>query len=218
MSPEKRSPAIVAELGRPETPEETAARKAQNSRNHRDRQTINNLIYALIATLAVVLVIVLIVPRATPNATKPVNYSSIAEAGRGAEPNNLVNPKLPHGFTSNSAELKTKTSDGVDTWYIGLITPSQQYIGINQGFNANATWLSDQVNQSLASGTTTIDGVQWTIYNNRDSGRDNGNVDYALTAQSGRSTYVVAGTADDSEFDTVARALGPDILANGASR
>jgi hypothetical protein len=62
MAAEKnRQPRIVAELGRPETPEETAARKAENSRKHRENQTLRNLVFALLSSLAVVLVLVLVV-------------------------------------------------------------------------------------------------------------------------------------------------------------
>ena len=58
MSRPSRESRVVAELGRPETAEETAARKAENSRNHRSRQTVNNLVYSLLATLGIVVVIV----------------------------------------------------------------------------------------------------------------------------------------------------------------
>ena len=54
---------VVAELGRPETPSETAARKAESSRVYRSSQTFRNLIAALLASVAVVLVIAFAVPR-----------------------------------------------------------------------------------------------------------------------------------------------------------
>ena len=57
---------IVAELGRPETPEETANRKAERSRLHRSNQTALNLVAALIVCLVVVLLIVLVVVRPDP--------------------------------------------------------------------------------------------------------------------------------------------------------
>lgn len=207
MSKNRSEPAIVAELGRPETPEETAARKAQDSRNHRTRQTVNNLVFSLLATLAIVVVIVLIVPRGAPVTAPPVDYAAIARVAQGSEPDPLVSPKLSKEWTSNSAVLHTKTADGIDDWYIGLISPEKQYVGITQGFDANASWLADQVNRSLASGTTVIDGVQWTIYDNRNASTDQGNVKYALTTESARSTFVVFGTADPKEIDTVAGAV-----------
>jgi hypothetical protein len=48
-----QSPRIVAELGRAETPDETAARKAESSRVYRASQNTRNLVAALIVTIAV---------------------------------------------------------------------------------------------------------------------------------------------------------------------
>lgn len=215
-----RPPAVVAELGRPETPEETATRKAVDSRNHRTRQTVNNLVLSLIATLALVVAIVLVVPHDQEPATQNVDYAQIAAGAKGAEPDPLVSPKLPVSWQSNAAELRTKTADGIDAWYIGLITPAHQYIGITQGFKTNPTWLAAQLENSLASTTVTIDAVTWTVYDNRGSDTNHGNVDYALTTDAGASTYLVFGTATNAEFGTVARALAGQITANarGAAR
>ncbi|MGA0566585.1 DUF4245 domain-containing protein [Rathayibacter sp. KR2-224] len=210
---------VVAELGRPETAEETARRKAQTSTDHRRRQTVNNLVYSLLATLALVVVIVLMVPRPTPDAIKSVDYIKIAQQGEGTEPDALLTPKLSKDWTSNSAQLRQQTGDGVDEWYIGLITPSQQYIGLVQGFKANGTWLSDQVSHSEAVGSTSVDGVKWSIYDNRDTSRDVGDVKYALSASEGDSTVVLYGTADTAEFtqlaDAVSRQLASDTKDHG---
>ncbi len=94
MSPSKRPPAVVAELGRPETPEETAERKAENSRNHRNRQTVNNLVLSLIATVAVVALIVLFVPRGqTPSA--PVRrLQEHRRAGEGGRARSSADPGI----------------------------------------------------------------------------------------------------------------------------
>ena len=218
MSPSKRPPAVVAELGRPETPEETAERKAQNSRNHRNRQTVNNLVLSLIATVGLVALIVLFVPRGQPQSAPAVDYKTIASQAHGAEPDTLLTPQLPSGWTSNAAELRTKTPDGVDAWYIGLVTPAKEYIGIMQGFKANDSWLATQVNRTLVSSTETICGLQWDVYDNRNSGQDNGNVDYALSTKAGSSTLVVFGTAQDSEFDTVTHSLCSQLGTLGAAR
>ncbi len=218
MSPSKRSPAVVAELGRPETPEETAERKAQNSRNHRTRQTVNNLVLSLVATVALVALIVIFVPRGQPPSTPAVDYATMAAQAQGAEPDPLVTPKLPTGWTSNAAELRTRTPDGVDAWYIGLITPAKEYIGVMQGFKANDSWLATQVDRTLVSSTKTICGLQWDVYDNRNSGQHNGNVDYALATKAGSSTVVVFGTAQNPEFDTVANALCDQLTTLGAAR
>ena len=212
MSPRNRPPAVVAELGRPETPEETAARKAATSANHRNRQTVNNLVYSLIATVALVAIIVLVVPRGNPNPNiHAVDYRSVAAQAQGSEPDRLLVPSLPHGWTSNSAELRTRTADGVDEWYVGLLTPKGQFIGITQGFKANDSWVANQVNKTMIKGTRDIDGVRWDVYDNRTSTTDNGNVAYALVTTAAHSSVVVFGTAGDDEFRTVAAALARQL-------
>jgi hypothetical protein len=216
MSPRTKPPAVVAELGRPETPEETAARKAQNSANHRNRQTVNNLVYSLLATLALVVVIVLAVPRGNPTADAPaVDYATIAQEAQGSEPDRLLVPKLPAGWKANNAELRTKTADKVDYWYIGLLTPKGEYIGITQGFDANESWVAEQVNRTMIKGTRDVSGVTWDVYDNRTSNSDSGNVAYALSTEAGRSSIIVFGTADDAEFDTVAATLAGQITQLG---
>ena len=52
-------PRIVAELGRPETPQETADRKAASSARYRSSKTFRNLVAALLITIAVVAVVYL---------------------------------------------------------------------------------------------------------------------------------------------------------------
>ncbi|GAA1438512.1 DUF4245 domain-containing protein [Leifsonia poae] len=218
MTPRTKPPAVVAELGRPETPEETAARKAENSANHRNRQTVNNLVFSLLATVGLVIIIVLAVPRGTPvDVSAPVPYQSIAAEAQGSEPDRLLVPDLPSPWKSNNAELRTKTPDNVDSWYIGLLTPKKQFIGITQGFDANDTWVASQVNKTMIKGTTTIDGVTWDVYDNRDSGNDNGNVDFAYVTHAGKSSIIVFGSAENDEFHTVASALAPQIRQLGGS-
>ncbi|TYL50312.1 DUF4245 domain-containing protein [Agromyces mariniharenae] len=209
----QRPPREVAELGRPETPEETAARKAENSRLHRQRQTVLNLVLALGASLLVVLVIVLIVPRSDTALERDVDVAPIAEQAQVAIDDQLAVPELPEGWRTNAAELRTSQVDEVIAWYVGYLTPSDEYIGMYQGFEANPTWVAGLLARTLATGTTTIDGVEWTVYDNRDTGDDVGNAEYGLTTEAGDSTFVLLGTGTPEEFETLATALTPTIDA-----
>jgi hypothetical protein len=212
MSDNRPAGRVVAELGRPETPAETAARKAESSRLHRQRQTVNNLVYSLIATLGIVIVIVLMVPRNDPGTVgKPVNWKSVASQGAGAEPDPLLSPDLPKGWSANAAELRTGAATGIDDWHIGFITPDKQYVGLDQGFKADDTWAVTELDSVRATGTTTIDGVKWVVYDNRAGQSDSKNVTYGLVATHGSSTVVLAGTAAAKDFDTVARALAGQL-------
>lgn len=204
----KNNRPIVAELGRPETPEETAARKAETSRAHRSNQTTLNLLAALVACLGVVLLIVLVVVRPDPAPQEPIDYAAIAEQAQPTVDEPLVRPSLPEGWSANSAKMQTAA--GVTSWYIGLITPSTQFIGVRQGIDANATWLANQLEFSQSSGAITIDGVTWQLYDNRDRD-DPGNFAYVMTAEHEASTVVLFGTAPDSEFETLAASVSADL-------
>ncbi len=85
--------------------------------------------------------------------------------------------------------------------------PDRQYIGLQQGIEANASWVSNQLDQKPATGDRTIDGTKWTVYDRRDEGRDAGNHAYSLVTTFGSNTIVLSGTADDRSFTTVARAV-----------
>jgi len=209
----ERPPRVVAELGRPETPEETAARKAENSLKHRQRQTLKNLVLALGASLLVVLIIVLLVPRSDAPLDRDVDVRSIAEQAQIASDDPLAVPTLPEGWRANAAELRTSAVDDVTAWYVGYLTPSDEYLGMYQGIDANPTWVAGLLARTPATGTTTIDGVEWTVYDNRESGVDVGNAKYGLTTEAGDSTFVLLGTATLDEFETLATALVPTIRA-----
>ena len=212
MSDNRPAGRVVAELGRPETPAETAARKAESSRLHRQRQTVNNLVYSLLATLGIVLVIVLMVPRGNPGTVgKPVDWKSVASQGTGTEPDPLLSPDLPKGWSANAAELRTGGAAGIDDWHIGFIAPDKQYIGLDQGFKADDTWAVTELDSIRATGSKTIDGVKWVVYDNRSGQSSSDNVTYGLVTTHGSSTVVLAGTAAPTYFDTVARALAPQL-------
>ncbi|CAN5279769.1 hypothetical protein BH09ACT6_BH09ACT6_20990 [soil metagenome] len=212
----QKPPRVVAELGRPETLEETQARKAEQSRKYRANKTINNLWLSLLVCVGLVIVIVLLVPRDDTSHLQAVDYRAVATSAQAAFPVPVAVPDLPATWTSNAAELRTGT-DKVTSWYIGLVTPSKNYIGLTQAVNVTDGWFADQVKDSPAAGTTTLNGVEWTIYDNRTTARAVGNVKYALTTQSGASTYVVFGDASDAEIAQVASSIGGNVTSQPAT-
>lgn len=220
MTPQQKPPRVVAELGRPETPQETAARKAEDSRRYRSRKTVSNLVYALLATLALVLIIVLVVPRSDTSLLPDVDYHSAAAHAQEARDEVILDPVLPEGWTSNSATLSVVDEPSISDWYIGLLTPDEQFIGIRQGFDANATWQAQQLEGALADTTVTIDDVTWTVYDNRDAqGPDDpGNIEYALATEAGTSTILIYGTATVDDFHTVAEAVADQVVANETAK
>lgn len=208
-----KPPRVVAELGRPETPEETAARKAENSRLYRARKTPNNLVLSLIVCVAVAFVIFLAVPRGDMNFDNTVDWKALSETAQTGVPETLASPDLPDGWRSNTAVYRSNAADDVDVWFIGFLTPSDEFIGMSQAFDANDTWVATELKNTIATGSVTIDGVDWTVYDNRASTDDLGNARYALVTTSGESTWVLAGTGTPSEFQTLAESLTPTITA-----
>jgi hypothetical protein len=208
-SPNVGSGRIVAELGRPETPEETAARKAENSRAHRANQTTRNLILALLASLALVLFIVLVVVRPSGDLVKSVNYLTVASQAQSTVTETLAAPPLPKGWTSNDAELKSDAGKTV-TWYVGLITPKQQFIAIEQGIATSDTWFGSLLGKAQPTGHVTIAGVRWTIYDQRGMSGV-GNFPYSLAATIGQSHFVLHGSAGNAEFRVLATAMAKEL-------
>jgi len=195
---------VVAELGRPETPEETAARKAATSRRHRANQTLLNLVVALIGSLALVLLIVTVVVRPAPAPAESVDYPAIAAQAQVETDEPLLSPVLPPGWSANDARFQT--TQQVPTWYIGFLTPGEQYIGLDQGIGANPTWQAALLDEARETGSVSFEGVEWTVFDQRDAS-DPGNFAYSLATVHGDSTVLLHGTASDEEFALLATAI-----------
>ncbi|WP_166784147.1 DUF4245 domain-containing protein [Cryobacterium suzukii] len=216
MSRAPKPPRVVAELGRPETPQETADRLAENSRKYRSHKTVNNLVLSLLVTVGAVLVLVLLVPRNDNPITRDIDYASIAAQIQPVVDHALASPELPDGWSANDAEWRAGTNGQVPSWYIGLLTPDNQFIGFNQAFDANPTWLAQKLPDSPVVDTVSIAGVTWDVYRNSAPAADRGNFDYALVTTAGTSTYLLIGTAPTGDFETLATALAANVAENGA--
>lgn len=204
---------IVAELGRAETAQEIADRKATASAAHRSNQTLLNLVIALAASLVVVFIIVVVVVRPDQSGpAKAVDWVSVAKDAQQSVSTKLVVPKLPTTWSANRAELidATSASDRIASWQIGFLTPSTQYIGLVQGIKADASWVSTQLQQKTSTGDATFGGFRWQVYDHRTDDHP-GNLAYALVTTVGDSTVVLAGTGSDAEFQTLATEISGEL-------
>lgn len=205
----EKQPAVVAELGRPETPEETAARKAESSRKHRANQSTVNLLLSLAASLGIVLILVLIVVRPAPPAPDPVDYMAIAEQAQPDAADALIAPALPPGWTANRASLESAPG-GTLNWYVGFLTPEREFIALEQGLGLSEAWLPALVGSAEPSGSVQIAGIEWQVYDRRESS-DTGNFAYSLYAEENESQFLLHGSAGDAEFQTLASAVAAEI-------
>ncbi|WP_425836635.1 DUF4245 family protein [Microbacterium sp. PA5] len=195
-------PRIVAELGRPETPDETAARKAESSRVYRSSQTFRNLIAALIATVAVVAVVYFGVPRGTPPQQPPVDVSAAAAEVSASLGRTVIVPETPGSWRANAARVE----DGA--WTV-VYAPRTGFVRIAQGFDAPDTWTSTLLGGFAPTGATSVDGIEWDVY---DLPGDDG-IRYALTTDAGPDTIVVYGSMSAETAETAASGLTAQIRA-----
>jgi hypothetical protein len=203
---------IVAELGRPETPQETAERKARDRVIRRSRQNFRNLIGSLVICLAAVVLIVLLVPRGDGVQQPAIDVASVAKQYGDTAGQPLVAPKVPASWKSNAAELRG--SGDRSSWYVGYVIDGTGYAGLTEGLPGDSTLLATALDDAKSTGTTTIGGLPWRVYDRRDLGSDAGNVAYGLATRIGSVVVAVYGTAPVSEV----RSLAAGVAADAASR
>ena len=217
MSESSRPPRVVAELGRPETPEETAERKARDSRLYRQRKTLNNLVLSLIVSLGMVVVIVLAVPRGNYSPERSVDVAALAEAAQPSASMPLAVPALDNSWKATQAEIRTTSTEKVTYWYVGYIAPDTQFAAFKEALGANPTWVAAQLENRTATGAKTRAGVTWTVYDYSTLSADNTNARLGLTTEVDGLTYIVYGTADSAHIWQLADALAAQITANAAA-
>ncbi|MFT4258832.1 DUF4245 family protein [Microbacterium sp.] len=202
---------IVAELGRPETPEETAARKAASSRAYQSSQNVRSLIAALIVTLAVLVVIVFAVPRGEPASAPHIDVAAIAADVESTMDRPVVVPDLDDGFWRvNAAEL---TSGNPVVWDV-TIAPSGEdergFIKLSQAFDADSSWAPQRLNGVAATDTITIAGREWDVYRTGDKG-DEQNITYAIGTQAGPDYVLLRGSRSAESTGDVAEDLSAQL-------
>ncbi|MGP3536241.1 DUF4245 family protein [Microbacterium sp. RD1] len=199
---------VVAELGRPETPDETAARKAESSRVYRASQNFRSLIAALIVTLVVVAVIVFGVPRGEPAERPRIDVAAEATALSETLARPVLIADVPEDWGVNVASFE---SEAVDAWTVGYVpTGSKGFLRVAQGFDADEAWTAELVAGNRSVGTATIDGIAWDEYRIADPA-DAGNVSYALATTAGADRIVIYGSSSPETAALVAEAMADGI-------
>lgn len=196
-------PRIVAELGRPETPEETAARKAAASQRYRSSKTFRNLIAALLVCLAIVAVVYLGVPRGTPEDIPEADVTAAAVDAAETAGHGVVVPVAPEDWRANSAQVEG------GQWRV-VFAPDRGFVEVTQAFDPPEGWVSRQLGGYAATGSSTIDGIEWEVYD-LPSAIDA--IDYALATSIG-DDEVLIGLAEGTEREAaelVAEGLGDQI-------
>lgn len=204
-----KAPREVAGLGRPETPDEKLARIAQSRAERRSRQTIKNLVWSMLASLGVVVLLVLVVARPDDNLVQPVEWTSVAEKATVDLSASVVQPALPEGWSANRAEVTNEPGTG-GVWSLGLITDDRAYVFLDQGFQADASWVAGRTQLSRPTGdvTLTLPGGSAVLLEEYDRQEvdPGGNYAYLLVLTLEDSTIVLGGS-DAESVTELARAV-----------
>lgn len=203
---------IVAELGRPETPEETAARKAASSKAYRSSQTMRSLIAALLVTVAVVAVIIFAVPRGEPTNAKTIDLAGIAADVESTMGSPVIVPELGDFWRVNAAGL---TSGATVVWDVTLAPADEDergYIRLAQAFDADSSWAPQRLNGIAPTDTVSIDGLDWDVYQPGGAGAEQ-NITYAIGTQAGDDYLLLYGARSAASTAELAESLVPQIRA-----
>lgn len=207
-----KQPPIVAELGRPETPDETAARKAASSKAYRGSQTVRNLVAALLVTVAVVAVIIFAVPRGEPVKTEEIDVAGIAAGVESTMESPAIVPELDDFWRVNAAELQ---SGATVVWEITLAPAADDergFIKVAQAFDADSSWAPQRLNGNAPTDEVRIGGLDWDVYTLGDAGA-NANVSYAIGTQAGDDYVLLYGSRSAASTADLAESLVPQIRA-----
>ena len=207
-----KQPPIVAELGRPETPDETAARKAASSKAYRGSQTVRNLVAALLVTVAVVAVIIFAVPRGEPVKADEIDVAGIAAGVESTMDSPAIIPELDDFWRVNAAELQ---SGATVVWEITLAPAADDergFIKVAQAFDADSSWAPQRLNGNAPTDEVRIGGLDWDVYKLGDAGA-NANVSYAIGTQAGNDYVLLYGSRSAASTADLAESLVPQIRA-----
>lgn len=176
---------------------------SDSAAKHRAKQTVNNLLLSLLATSGLVLVLVLIVPRDDSSRHQPVDFVSVASSTEAATSNNVFTPTLPDDWWANAARWSPGT-DGVDTWYLGLVGGQNQFVSVKQAFNYNATWLALETAGYLPDTASSDSNPKWLKLTKLEDVKGDPTIwVYELPNQ----VFILKGTATASEFSTFANQI-----------
>ncbi|GAA5150535.1 hypothetical protein GCM10025768_15650 [Microbacterium pseudoresistens] len=206
----RESAPIVAELGRPETAEETAGRKAAASAAYRSSQTFRSLIAALIVTVGLVAIIVFIVPRGEPATPASVDVAAAAANVESSLDRAAIVPDLGDEWRANGAVLE---GGSPSVWTVTLAPAAEDergFVRLAQAFDAEASWAATQLKGASPTGTVNIDGRDWDEYSISHPDQT-GNISYAIGIQAGADYILLAGSRSATSTAQFAATLTAQI-------
>lgn len=182
------------------------------ARERRNRQNVFTLIGALLASFGIVLVLVVLTVRPDPISRSEVDWSTLASNASSSIP--LADPRFTDADGDWWANRADYSGGSAGEWYIGLISPTNQFVSIQQ-FTAEVSPDVAEVLNDVEPTPVTLMGTVWNRYD-RSTLDDPGNFRTLYTVElSVGGILVVSGTADAAEMELVAQraldSISPEI-------
>ncbi len=165
-------------------------------------QTVGDMARSIVVVLAAVAVILIITHRASPDPIRDVNITEPLIVAKMSAGFPVLVPQRQDGYRLTSARWEN-SKPGV--WHLGYVTPETTYVQVEQSASKELNFISDQLNGTSKSGTTLINGTEWTTYSG--SGKS------ALVRTRNGVTTAVSGTAPLAELTGVAGSLATPAQA-----
>lgn len=206
MSDKRR---VVAELGRPETPEETSARKAAASSAYRSSMNVRNLLVALGVTLVVVAIIVLGVPRGNPGDPPQVDLAEVAQNVRSSVDGPVLEPELDASWRVNDAELQGGSTLVWNMTIAPAADDARGFLRIAQAFGVDVAWAAQPLAGATPDDQMRIAGLDWDVFELR--GTSDANITYALGTPAGDDYVLLYGALSPEDTVALAESIAPQI-------
>lgn len=181
----------------------------QSAKEHRAKQTVNNLLLSLLATAGMVLVMILIVPRDDSNRIPRIDYVAVAAQASESANHEIVAPKLPDGWWSNQATWLGDPVDAVPRFEVGFVGPQNEYIGLTHAFGVNPTWLALTLKDVVLEKnfTNPSSSVKWEIYRSAEVHQPVQTRDYIWVATVGADAVLLYGTGSEEQFVVLSKSI-----------
>lgn len=182
---------------------------SDSAAKHRAKQTVRNLVLSLTVTIGLMAAMVLGLPRDDSNRLTPVDYIQVAQEAQASVDRQVFAPVIPEDWWSNGARLENELD--VQSWYLGFVTPDNQFIGMSQAFESNPSWLALTLQGNWQDGEVSVEGKTWQIWPTLTPKNPPGTKEYAMVHEFDGSAVVLFGTADKEDFLKLAAEISKQL-------
>lgn len=126
---------------------------------------------------------------------------AVAGARRTAKFDVIAPTTLAPGWIANSAR------SGPDAWHLGVLTPEDKYIGLEQAMTSVRGIVDDFAPESRAAGTVSLNGEAWQVRTESDGDR-------IYVRDFGETSVLVIGSARRAELERYVSSLAPAEAAS----